>query len=101
LVDPFNGEKYPGYAAFRGFSTTRALTGSAVITANQYFNYALTVRRGYDFPAPIPGLFGTPPWEVTNEFRLRVAKRILLDVTRTDYFNFGGYGPSFNVQFGP
>jgi hypothetical protein len=101
LVDPYNGITYPGYSAFRGFSTTRSLTGSAVVTPNQYFNYALTVRRGYDFPAPVPGLFGIPPWEITNEVRFRLTKQILLDVTRTDYFNFGGYGPSFNVQFGP
>jgi hypothetical protein len=101
LVDPYNGLTYPGYSAFRGFSTSRTLTGSAVITPNEYFNYALTVRRNYDFPAPIPGLFGNPPWAITNEIRFRVAKQILLDVTRTDYFNFGGYGPSFGVQFGP
>jgi hypothetical protein len=101
FTNPFNGLQYPGFQAFRGFSTTRALTGSAVITPNEYFNYAFTVRRGYDFPAPVPGLFGIPPWEVTNEFRFRIAKQILMDITRTDYFNFGGYGPSFNVQFGP
>jgi hypothetical protein len=97
----FNGVDYPGYRAFRGFSTTRSITGSAVVTPNEYFNYAFTVRRDYDFPAPIPGLFGLPPWGVTNEFRLRIAKQVLMDVTRTDYFNFGGFRPSFNVQFGP
>jgi hypothetical protein len=97
----FDGIQYPGYRAFRGFSTTRSITGSAVITPNEFFNYVFTVRRGYDFPAPIPGLFGIPPWEITNEFRIRIAKQILVDVTRTDYLNFGGYAPSFNVQFGP
>ncbi|MGD0474647.1 MAG: hypothetical protein ABSB70_15725 [Candidatus Velthaea sp.] len=102
-VDPlaFDGIAYPGYEAFRGFSTSRSLTGSAVVTPNEYFNYAFTVRRGYDFPAPVPGLFGIPPWQITNEFRFRIAKQILMDVTRTDYFNFGGYGPSFSVLFGP
>jgi hypothetical protein len=97
----FNGISYPGYQAFRGFTTTRSITGSAVVTSNEFFNYAFTVRRGYDFPAPIPGLFGLPPWQITNEFRLRIAKQVLMDVTRTDYFHFGGYAPSFNVQFGP
>jgi len=97
----FDGISYPGYQAFRGFSTTRSITGSAVVTPNQFFNYALTIRRGYDFPAPIPGLFGLAPWQITNEFRLRIAKQILMDVTRVDYFHFGGYGPSFSVQFGP
>jgi hypothetical protein len=101
VLNPFNGILYPGYRAFRGFSTSRAITGSAVVTPNDYFNYAFTVRRGYDFPAPIPGLFGIPPWEITNEFRFRIAKQILMDVTRTDYLNFGGYAPSFSVQFGP
>ncbi len=96
-----DGVLYPGYAAFRGISTTRSLTGSAVVTPNQYFNYAFTVRRGYDFPAPIPGVFGNPPWQVTNELRFRIARQILMDVSRTDYFRFGGYQPSFSVLFGP
>ena len=97
----FDGTSYPGYQAFRGFSTTRAATGSAVITPNEYFNYAFTVRRERDFPVPIPGLFGAAPWQITNELRVRLDRHILMDITRTDYFNFGGYGPSFNVQFGP
>jgi hypothetical protein len=92
---------YPGFEAFRGFATTRALTGSAVFTPNQNFNYAVTVRRGYDFPAPIPGLFGNAPWQLTNEVRIRLAKHILADATRIDYFNWGGFTPQFNLQFGP
>jgi hypothetical protein len=70
-------------------------------TPNAYFNYILTVRRNRDFPTPIPGLFGNAPWSVTNEIRFRIAKQILLDATRTDYFNFGGYTPQFTLQFGP
>ncbi len=97
----FEGVTYSGFDTFRGFSTTRSLTGSAIVTPNQFFNYAFTVRRGHDFPAPIPGLFGLAPWQVINEVRFRIARQILMDVTRTDYFNFGGYHPSFNVQFGP
>jgi len=100
-VPDFGGISYPGFAAFRGFSTTRALAGSAVVTPNEYFNYAFTLRRNRDFPVPIPGLFGNAPWQMTNEVRFRIAKQILVDVTRTDYFNFGGYAPQFNVQFGP
>jgi hypothetical protein len=96
-----NGVPYPGYNAFRGFSTTRAYTGSAVITENPFFNYIFTVRRDYDFPAPIPAVFGTPPWAITNEIRFRVAKNLLIDMTRIDYFNWSGYHPSFNLQFGP
>jgi hypothetical protein len=101
VVPVFDGISYPGYQAFRGFETTRALTGSAVVTPNQYFNYAFTLRRGFDFPSPIPGVFGIPPWEMTNEIRFRIAKQILMDVSRVDYFHFAGYQPSFNVLFGP
>jgi len=96
-----NGVPYPGFNAFRGFSTTRAYTGSAVFTSNQYFNYIFTVRRDYDFPAPIPAVFGTSPWGFTNEVRIRIAKQVLMDFTRTDYLNWSGYHPSFNLQFGP
>jgi hypothetical protein len=101
LFDPYNGQSYPGYSAFRGISTNRSLTGSAVVTPNQFFNYALIVRREYDFPAPIPGAFGSAPWQITNEVRIRLDKHILMDVTRTDYLNYGGFAPSFNVLFGP
>jgi hypothetical protein len=95
------GPFFPGYEAFRGFSTTRQVTGSAIVTPNQYFNYAFTLRHNDDFPAPIPGLFGNAPFSMTNEFRFRLTKQILVDISRTDYFNFGGYTPQFNVQFGP
>ena len=95
------GVPYPGFQGFRGFATSRALTGSAVLTPNPYFNYAFTLRRGYDFPAPIPGVFGNPPWQMTNEIRFRIARHILVDAARVDYFNFGGFQPAFNLQFGP
>lgn len=101
LVDPYNGQTYPGYAAFRGVSTSRSITGAAIVTPNQFFNYAFIVRHERDFPVPVPGLFGLAPWSVTNEFRFRLTKQILIDLTRTDYFNYGGFTPQFNLQFGP
>jgi hypothetical protein len=101
--DPVNydGRPYPGYQAFRGFSTNRQATVSAIVTPNEYFNYAFTVRHNDDFPVPIPGLFGNAPYSMTNEFRFRLTRQILVDISRTDYFNYGGYTPQFNVQFGP
>ena len=92
---------YTSFSAFRGFSTSRVLTGSTVFTPNSNFNVNLALRRYYDFPAPIPGSFGNPPWQLTTEVRLRIFRQVLMDVTRTTYFNFGGVQPSFGVNFGP
>ena len=91
----------PGFAAFRGFSTTRSLTFAAIITPNEYFNYSFTVRHGRDFPLPVTDIFGNPPLQMTNEIRFRIARQVLMDITRTDYFHFSGEQPSFSIQFGP
>ncbi|GAC1417233.1 MAG: hypothetical protein NVSMB64_27170 [Candidatus Velthaea sp.] len=94
---------FGSYDSFRGFSTNRALTGSIVLTPNPNFNLNLTVTRNYDYPAPIPGAFGLAPVQLSGEFRLRLARQILMDVSRSYFFNFANqrWSPQFQVQFGP
>ncbi|MFN2459920.1 MAG: hypothetical protein ABR591_04465 [Candidatus Velthaea sp.] len=94
---------FTGLAAFRGFTTTRALTASAVVTPNQYFNFNLTVQHFHNFPENIPLAFGAPPLQATGDVRIRIARQILLDVSRTYFFNYYGakWTPQFGIQFGP
>lgn len=101
---------YGGYSAFRGFTTSRSLVGSAIITPNAFFALNLTVQRNVDFPAPIPGQFGQPPGQLgrlplqlTGDVRIRLARQILLDLNRSYYFNFGDqrWQPQFQIQFAP
>jgi hypothetical protein len=101
IVTPFG--TYDGFSAFRGFSTSRAWTGSAVITPNQYFGMSVSLHRFYDTPAPIPGAFGQPPVELNSDVRIRLAKLILMDVSRSYFFNFGNqrWTPQYGVSFGP
>jgi len=100
ITTPFG--TYEGFNAFRGFSTSRSWTGSAVITPNQYFALNLSLHRFYDTPAPIPGAFGQPPVQFTADMRIRLAKYISMDVNRSYYFNFGGqrWTPQLGLTFG-
>ncbi|GAC1546482.1 MAG: hypothetical protein NVS2B17_29800 [Candidatus Velthaea sp.] len=94
---------YSSFDSFRGFATSRALTASVVLTPNPNFNLNLTATRNFDYPAPIPGRFGQAPYQISGEVRLRIAKQILMDVSRSYYFNFADqrYSPQFQIQFGP
>lgn len=94
---------YTSYDSFRGFATNRALTGSLVLTPNPNFNANITVRRNFDYPRAIPGAFGQSPTQLTGELRVRLARQILMDISRSYYFNFGDqrWSPQFLIQFGP
>ncbi|MBV9407882.1 MAG: hypothetical protein JO164_03610 [Candidatus Eremiobacteraeota bacterium] len=94
---------YSGQAAFRGLATSRGYTSSLVYTPTQYFEFAITGSRFYDTPAPVPGLYGQPPWQVTGDLRVRLSRQVLLDLTRQYYFNFANerWTPQFGIQFSP
>jgi hypothetical protein len=94
---------FGGQNAFRGFATSRGLTGSFVYTPTQYFGLNLTLARFSDFPAPVPGLYGQPPWQLSADLRLRMSKQVLVDLTRAYYFNFANerWTPQFGIQFSP
>ena len=94
---------YTGLAAFRGFATSHSYTGSIAYTPTQYFGLNLTLQRSYVNPAPIPGLGGAPPWAFTGDVRIRLARTVLVDLSRSYYFNFGNqrWTPQFGIQFSP
>lgn len=112
-INPFTGQAYPGYTAFRGFATTRSFVQQLVYTPNPIFNLNFSMRENVDFPAPIPGPpqlvgdtvgfenFGLTPYQATLEVRYRINHLLVLDVARSYYFNFGGYErwqPQFSFQ---
>lgn len=112
-ISPFTGQTFPGYAAFRGFATTRSFTQQLVYTPNPTFNLNFSMRENSDFPAPVPGLlqitgdnqsfanYGVSPYQATLEIRYRLNRLLVLDVARSYYFNFGGYQrwqPQFSIQ---
>ncbi|MBV8369446.1 MAG: hypothetical protein JO036_11055 [Candidatus Eremiobacteraeota bacterium] len=92
-----------GQNAFRGFAISRGATGSVVYTPTAYFGLNLTLAHFTDFPAPVPGLYGQPPWQFTGDLRMRLSKQLLVDVTRQYYFNFANerWTPQLGVQFSP
>jgi hypothetical protein len=94
---------FSGLAAFDGFGTTRTLSASMVYTPNPYFALNLTMQNFNTFPASVPGVSGGPPNQFTADVRLRVSRQILVDVSRTYYFNWGGFvwSPQFGIQFSP
>jgi hypothetical protein len=98
-----DGSVFTSFDSFRGFSTSRSWTGSAVFTPNPNFALNLTATRRYDYPAPIPGAFGLPPVQFSPDMRIRLTKFILMDVNRTYFFNFANqkWTPQLGVTFGP
>jgi hypothetical protein len=94
---------FPGQDAFRGFATSRGLTGSVVFTPTQYVTVSLTAAHFDDFPKPVPGLYGQPPNQLLADVRVRLSRQIVIDLTRANYFNFANerWTPQFGVQFSP
>ncbi|MBV8246745.1 MAG: hypothetical protein JOZ38_12535 [Candidatus Eremiobacteraeota bacterium] len=97
------GGTYPGYAAFDGFATFRSVYGQAVYTPNPNFSLSFMLKSNNNFPASMPGIFGTPPTQLFGDVRFRISPHAMVDVARTYSFNFGGltWGPSFTVQVLP
>ena len=106
------------FLAFRGASTLRAATLSTTYSANPNLVTTLSYMHRDDFPAAIPGIFappplnnlgqyiynnwfGQPPDQLTGEVRARLFPHVVIDIQRTDYFDFGDlkWSPQFIVQF--
>ena len=100
-VSPFG--TYSGQDAFRGLATSRGYISSLIWTPTQYFGVNLGLSRFYDTPAPVPGVYGQPPWQFTADVRMRLSRQVLLDLTRYYYFNFANerWQPQFGIQFSP
>ncbi len=101
VVTPFG--TFSGQAAFRGLATSRGYTSSVIYTPTQYFELNVMLSRFYDTPAPVPGLYGQPPWQLAADLRVRISRHVLLDLTRSYYYNFANerWTPQFGIQFSP
>jgi len=101
VTTPFG--TYTGLAAFRGLATSRGYTSSVIYTPTPFFELNLQLSRFYDTPAPIAGLYGQPPWQFIGDARIRVSRQILLDLSRSYYFNFANerWTPQFLIQVSP
>ncbi|MBC5810491.1 MAG: hypothetical protein GIW95_06525 [Candidatus Eremiobacteraeota bacterium] len=106
------GDAYPSWAAFRGQATTRSLVAGLLYTPSTAFTSVVTLRKNHDWPEPVPGMApiyqqltfqnnGVTPYEAKFEVRFRVNRLLTLNVSRSYFFNFGGYErwtPFFGVQ---
>jgi hypothetical protein len=94
---------YSGQSAFRGFAVSRGLSASFVFTPTPYVGLNLLLSRYYDTPAPVPGVYGQPPVQLVGDLRLRLSKQVLVDLSRSYYFNFANerWTPQFGIQFSP
>ncbi|GAC1310220.1 MAG: hypothetical protein NVSMB21_17790 [Vulcanimicrobiaceae bacterium] len=101
--DPYTGQSFTGYRAFRGFATTHSLVQQLVLTPNDVVTLNVTMRENRDFPRAIPGppiavgdqvVFrnsGVAPYQADLDLRYRVNRILTIDLGRSYYFNFGGY----------
>ncbi|HEY0380866.1 MAG TPA: hypothetical protein VGC72_01575, partial [Candidatus Elarobacter sp.] len=88
--DAFTNEfgTFTGLGAFRGFATSRNLSGAVVYAPTPYFVLNVSAARLTDTPGPIPGAYGQPPVQLSADLRMRISKQLLVDVSRGYYFNF-------------
>ena len=71
------------------------------------------MRENDDFPVAVPGVaqsignvtyfnnYGVPPYALTLDARFRINSLLTLDISRSYFFNFGGYqrwSPTFAIQ---
>lgn len=92
---------FSGLAAYRGIGTTRTTTAGLVLTPTPYVSLSTQLSHHHDSPAAVPGLWGTVPWQITADLRLRLAAHIGLDINRSYYFNFADqrWTPQLGIQF--
>ncbi|MEO6991578.1 MAG: hypothetical protein ABI346_05665, partial [Candidatus Baltobacteraceae bacterium] len=100
---------FPDYVAFRGFSTTRALSAGLAYTPSYYFQTFVNLRKSNDWPEPIPPTgyniyyVGRPPYELDLDARLRISPTFAIELARSYYFNWGGYAkwtPTYYLRTG-
>ncbi|HEY4441246.1 MAG TPA: hypothetical protein VGN14_12380 [Candidatus Elarobacter sp.] len=94
---------FSGQDAFRGLATLRALVAGLIYTPSAAFAFSAQIAKNKDFPAPIPGIYGQPPYQLSLDVRVRVSRQILLDLSRQYYFNFAGerWTPQLGLQISP
>jgi hypothetical protein len=74
-----------------------------VYTPTPYFALNLTVSYANVSPRPVPGFSGTAPYTFSADVRVRLSRNVLVDVTRSYYFNFANnlWSPQYGIQFSP
>jgi hypothetical protein len=94
---------FSGLAAFDGFATSRTLSASMVYTPTPYFALNLTAQYFNVTPRAVPGVGGSAPLQFNADVRVRLSKNILVDVSRSYFFNFADqkWSPQFFIQFSP
>jgi hypothetical protein len=112
-LNPFTGLTYQVSPSFRGFGTTRSLVEQLVYVPSQELTFNISFRANHDFPKPIAGPvqlvgdtvgfvnYGVSPYEADFDVRFRVTRVLVLDISRSYYFNFGGverWSPQINFQ---
>jgi hypothetical protein len=108
----FTGQTVELSPGFRGFGTSRSFTQSLVVTPTPIFSLNLTMRENDDFPRPVPGTiqivgdglgfvnYGVAPYQFDVDVRYRFTRVLVVDISRSYFFNFGGFErwtPQFNV----
>jgi hypothetical protein len=98
-----NGVTYFNLTSFRGLTSSQDYTESVVVTPNPYFNFSLTLSEVSGFPGNIPGVIGGPPVQLLGNVRVRLAKHIGMQLSRTYLFNYfmNTWSPGFGIQFTP
>ncbi len=101
VTTPFG--TFSGQGAFRGLATSRGYIGSFVYSPSAYFTFKTILQRFYDTPAPVPGLYGQPPWQLTLDARFRLSRQVQVSIMRDYYFNFANelWSPQLGIQFSP
>jgi hypothetical protein len=111
--NPYNGQTIQFSPGFRGFGTTRSLVQSIVFSPSEALAFTANMRENHDFPRPLPGglqivgdangfvNYGFTPLEADFDVRFRISRVLLLDISRSYYFGFGGnqrWSPQFSFQ---
>jgi hypothetical protein len=102
-VSPVDGQTYSGFSAFQGFATYRSVYASAVFAPTPDFALNILLKKNTDFPGPIPGVLGNPPYQAFGDLRVRISPHASVDISRNYSFNFGnvGWSPTFSIQVLP
>lgn len=118
FVPVVNGVPYPGYAAFHGLATFRALSLDVTYNNGGNISASLLAQKHDDFPKPIAYFFspppldvtgnpvttqyylGEPPYDVSADLRVRINPHTSIDFSRSYFFNWGGrrWSPVFVIQ---
>jgi hypothetical protein len=109
----YTGQNLSISPGFRGFGTTRSFIQQIDFAPSNAVVAVATMRENDDFPKPNAGgiqllgdtvgfvNYGVSPYELDLDVRFRFNRVLVLDISRSSYFNFGGferYSPQFSFQ---